>query len=180
MFWLSGLTRDQGKKLATCHVYMMPSNGRMNLCGLNNNNLTYFADTLAQIVRWFNTNISDYNFWILIKWEFLWWPGGWWSSAAIVLYWGVSWPVSSVQCHSRMRPEMMERWAELVRLGRGQPGNWRRNVGIGHTESRKTFKLWKKYFSPHTGHLIYFFLCGLKEYFRNECQNKYLIKRLNG
>ena len=51
MFWLSGLTRDQGEKLAALHVYMMPSNGRMNLCGLNNNNLTYFADTLAQIVR---------------------------------------------------------------------------------------------------------------------------------
>ena len=51
MFWLSGLTRDQGERLATCHVYMMPSNGRMNLCGLNNTNIEYFADSLDKIVK---------------------------------------------------------------------------------------------------------------------------------
>ena len=51
MFWLSGLTRDQGERLATCHEYMMHSNGRINLCGLNNTNIKYFADTLAKIVK---------------------------------------------------------------------------------------------------------------------------------
>ena len=28
----------------------MPSNGRMNLCGLTTANLAYFADTLAAVV----------------------------------------------------------------------------------------------------------------------------------
>ena len=51
MFWLSGLTRAQGQELATRHVYMMPSNGRMNLCGLNNKNIHYFVETLAQIMK---------------------------------------------------------------------------------------------------------------------------------
>ena len=51
MFWLSGLTREQGDELASRHVYMMPSSGRMNLCGLNSSNIKYFADTLARIVK---------------------------------------------------------------------------------------------------------------------------------
>ena len=49
MFWFSGLTRDQGLELGTRHVYMMPSNGRMSLCGLNAGNVEYFADALAAV-----------------------------------------------------------------------------------------------------------------------------------
>ena len=50
MFWFSGLTREQGNQLATRHVYMMPSNGRITLCGLNPGNLQYFADALTHVV----------------------------------------------------------------------------------------------------------------------------------
>ena len=47
MFWYSGLTRDQGELLASQHVYITPTSGRICLCGLNNNNIQYFADVLA-------------------------------------------------------------------------------------------------------------------------------------
>ena len=50
MFWYSGLTRAQGQELVSRHVYMVPSNGRMSLCGLNDSNLVYFADTLSQVL----------------------------------------------------------------------------------------------------------------------------------
>ena len=33
-----------------CHR-RMPSNGRMNLCGINTGNIKYFADTLASVVN---------------------------------------------------------------------------------------------------------------------------------
>ena len=47
MFWYSGLTQDQGDQLASQHVYITPSSGRVCLCGLNNNNIQYFATVLA-------------------------------------------------------------------------------------------------------------------------------------
>ena len=50
MFWFSGLTLAQGKELVSRHVYMLPSNGRMSLCGLNDSNLLYFADTLTKVL----------------------------------------------------------------------------------------------------------------------------------
>merc|ERR1719382_1124294 len=33
MFWYSGLTRDQGELLASHHVYITPTSGRICLCG---------------------------------------------------------------------------------------------------------------------------------------------------
>jgi aspartate aminotransferase len=51
MFWYSGLTRAQGMKLAEQHVYMMPGNGRMSLCGINSGNIRYFAETVARVTR---------------------------------------------------------------------------------------------------------------------------------
>ena len=51
MFWYSGLTRAQGMKLAEQHVYMMPGNGRMSLCGINSGNIKYFAETVARVAR---------------------------------------------------------------------------------------------------------------------------------
>ena len=50
LFLILGLTRAQGQKLVSRHVYMLPSNGRMSLCGLNDSNLSYFADTLCQVL----------------------------------------------------------------------------------------------------------------------------------
>ena len=47
MFWYSGLTQAQGDQLARQHVYITPSSGRVCLCGLNNNNIQYFANVLA-------------------------------------------------------------------------------------------------------------------------------------
>lgn len=49
MFWYSGLTPAQGWDLAKNHIYMMPSNGRICLCGLNTTNLDYFAKIVALI-----------------------------------------------------------------------------------------------------------------------------------
>lgn len=51
MFWYSGLTPAQGMKLAEHHVYMMPGNGRMSLCGINSSNIRYFAETVAMVTR---------------------------------------------------------------------------------------------------------------------------------
>jgi len=50
MFWYSGLTPAQGHRLAELHVYMMPGNGRMSLCGINSGNIRYFAETVAKVV----------------------------------------------------------------------------------------------------------------------------------
>jgi len=50
MFWYSGLSPEQGMRLAEEHVYMMPGNGRMSLCGLNSGNIRYFAQTVARVV----------------------------------------------------------------------------------------------------------------------------------
>jgi len=50
MFWYSGLSPEQGMMLAEEHVYMMPGNGRMSLCGINSGNIRYFAQTVARVV----------------------------------------------------------------------------------------------------------------------------------
>ena len=49
MFWYSGLSREQGEQLAGKHIYITPSSGRVCLCGLNNNNIQYFAKVLAAL-----------------------------------------------------------------------------------------------------------------------------------
>ena len=49
MFWYSGLSPVQGMKLADKHIYMMPGNGRMSLCGINTGNIAYFAETIARV-----------------------------------------------------------------------------------------------------------------------------------
>ena len=59
MFWLSGLTRAQGQELVSRHVYMVPSNGRMSLCGLNDSNLLYFAETLSQVLSRSPVNLKS-------------------------------------------------------------------------------------------------------------------------
>merc|ERR1712211_82876 len=50
MFWFSGLSRSQGMALADHHVYVMPSNGRMNLCGVNSSNVEHLAKAVAAVV----------------------------------------------------------------------------------------------------------------------------------
>ena len=50
MFWYSGLSHHQGETLARHHVYITPSNGRVCLCGLNNNNIEYFASVIVQVM----------------------------------------------------------------------------------------------------------------------------------
>jgi len=50
MFWFSGLSKAQGMALADHHVYVMPSNGRMNLCGVNSSNVEHLAKAVAAVV----------------------------------------------------------------------------------------------------------------------------------
>jgi len=54
MFWFSGLSEAQGMALADHHVYVMPSNGRMNLCGVNPSNIEHLAKALASVVTTVN------------------------------------------------------------------------------------------------------------------------------
>lgn len=51
MFWYSGLSKEQVRRLIDDYHVYMTLNGRVNVTGLNDQNLTYFCESIDQVVR---------------------------------------------------------------------------------------------------------------------------------
>ena len=51
LFWYSGLSREQCIQLVDKNHIYLPSNGRVNIAGLNLSNIDYFASCLASSIK---------------------------------------------------------------------------------------------------------------------------------
>lgn len=51
LFWFSGLTEEQTESMITDHHIYLTQNGRVNVAGLNDNNLDTFCNALDAVVR---------------------------------------------------------------------------------------------------------------------------------
>lgn len=51
LFWFSGLSKVQCKLLVEEYHIFIPSNGRVNIAGLNNSNIHYFAKSFSEVIK---------------------------------------------------------------------------------------------------------------------------------
>ena len=49
MFAFTGLTKDQVERMREEFAIYMPADGRINVCGLNRNNLDYVVDAITTV-----------------------------------------------------------------------------------------------------------------------------------
>lgn len=50
LFWFSGLSKDQCNKLVKEHNIYIPTNGRINITGINQNNIKHFVESLLKVL----------------------------------------------------------------------------------------------------------------------------------
>ncbi|CAD6189097.1 unnamed protein product [Caenorhabditis auriculariae] len=70
MFSFTGLNEDQVNHLISKHKVFLLSDGRINICGLNTNNIEYVAQAIDETVRAAKSNLLDF-FYLLIFGAFI-------------------------------------------------------------------------------------------------------------